>query len=210
MVRRERANRDADDLADIPVLPRTLLLLNLIVRGRCVDLREMSRLVLDDLGATLQVFRLAGCEYGPWEMRPARIEDCISALGPDACLAAASAKVISVRSRRNAIVDMWDHSKEIAEHSRTVAEEMGEVNPEEAYLVGLLHGIGSLPKILGSSMPVGPARDGSSEGLEMAIRWSLPDCVREYFGGGCETSHRTGWYEIVRRAHRRSDGLPSN
>jgi len=72
----------------IPIMQETLLLLDLAVQESSVDLREISQLVLDDLGATLQILRLAGREYANSHDRPLRIEDCISALGVNACMQA--------------------------------------------------------------------------------------------------------------------------
>jgi hypothetical protein len=56
----------------IPIMQETLLLLDLVVQEPSVDLREMSKLVLDDLGATLQILRLAGSEYSNSKDRPLR------------------------------------------------------------------------------------------------------------------------------------------
>ena len=55
---------DNDPLPAVPVMPETLLLLDLVAQEPTVDLRGMSQLVLDDMGATLQILRLAGREYG--------------------------------------------------------------------------------------------------------------------------------------------------
>ena len=56
----------------IPIMQETLLLLDLAAQESSVDLREMSQLVLDDLGATLQILRLAGREYDNSHDRPLR------------------------------------------------------------------------------------------------------------------------------------------
>jgi HD-like signal output (HDOD) protein len=196
----------AYDLHDVPVLPETLLRLELEVQERCIDLRAMSQLVLNDLGATLQILRLAGHEYGVTQGRPSRIEDCIADLGVNACMEAMGAQTVARDSRSKVIHEAWAHSREIAHHSRLVAEELPEINPEEAYLVGLLHGIGLLPAILGWSGSEGGAIDGALVGFEMAKKWALPSVVVEFFSeihlAGCVTL----WPEIVRTAHQSASG----
>jgi hypothetical protein len=191
------------DLPGIPILPKTLLLLDLMVQEPCVDLREMSQLVLSDLGAALQILRLAGREYGNAEGRPIRIEDCISELGLEACLKAVSAQTFARDGRQHAIAEFWDHSREIAQHSRLVADEMLDGYPEEAYLAGLLHAIGLLPELLGWSES-GEA-DAALVGLRFATRWSLPACVTEFFREVHFTGYPALWSGIVREAHQRAN-----
>ena len=191
------------ELPDAPVAPETLLLLDLVVQEPCIDLREMSEMVLTDLGATLQILRLAGREYGATEDRPVRIADCISDLGLRTCLEAVSAETIGRQERKREVVELWSHSREIARCSKLVAQDMAEIDPEEAYLAGLLHAIGLLPALLGwreSAMA-----DEALVGLRLAKRWSLPSCVTEFFSELQLPGYATRWSVIVRKAHLRAN-----
>jgi HD-like signal output (HDOD) protein len=190
------------DLPDVPVMPQTLLILDLLVQEPCVDLREVSRVVLGDLGATLQILRLAGREYGNAEGRPARIEDCIADIGLEACLKAASAQIVASDGQRTSVGEFWAHAKEIAEYSKIVAEDMPGINPEEAYLIGLLHTLGSLPGLLG--WREAGISDGALAGLRIAKRWSLPNSVMELFNEMHLTGYATRWSGIVQKAHLRA------
>jgi HD-like signal output (HDOD) protein len=136
------------------------------------------------------------------ESRLTRIEDCIADLGVSACLEAVSAETIGHNHRYEAVAEIWAHSREIAHCARLVAEDTADVNPDEAYLVGLLHNIGLLPNALGwngSGRPV----DGTLAGLQLARQWSFPNAAVEYFQ---ESQQRDGcpapWTEIVHKAHR--------
>jgi len=192
----------AQDLPDIPVLPKTLLLLELMVQESCVDLREFSQLVLTDLGAALQILRLAGRVYGNTEDRPTRMVDCIADLGLDACLQAVSAQSLVRDKRLDAIVQLWDHSREIAQHCKYVADLMLKVNPEEAYLTGLLHAIGLLPDLLEwkDCGTIGSALVG----LRFAKRWFLPPCVTEFYREIHFAGYPALWLAIVQEAHQRA------
>ncbi len=192
------------DLPDIPALPETLLLLDLMIQEPCVDLREMAELVLWDLGATLQILRLAGREYGDAEQRPTRIEDCISALGLEACVDAVSARTVARDHRREAIAAFWTYSREIAKYSKLTGEELPGIDPEEAYLTGLLHGIGALPAILGWDCPEWHSVDGPGAGFLLAKRWALPMCVVESQFELQLTGRDTQWTGIVQTAHQRA------
>jgi HD-like signal output (HDOD) protein len=187
------------ELPAVPALPETLLLLELMVQEPSVDLRAMSELVLADVGAALQILRLAGREYGNAEGRPQRIVDCISDMGLEACMKAVSAKTVTRDTRQHAIAGFWEHARTIAQHARMVAEEMSEVDPEEAYLAGLFHSIGLLPGLL-EWREAGMA-DGTLGGLRFAKRWSLPHCVTEFFTEMHLTGYATRWSGIVHKAH---------
>ena len=83
-------NRELDrELPDAPVMSDTLLMLELAVRERVVDLSEVTQLVLGDLGAAIQIMRLAGREG-----LSGRMENCISGLGVQACLDAVARRPI--------------------------------------------------------------------------------------------------------------------
>ncbi|MGD0891349.1 MAG: HDOD domain-containing protein [Terracidiphilus sp.] len=193
-----------DDLPSIPVLPETLLLLDLQVQERSIDLREVSELILSDLGATLQVMRLAGREHACTEFRPTRIEDCIADLGIDACLEAISAQSVTRNSGQSAIIETWSHSREIADHSKQIAEDSQEVDPREAYLVGLLHAIGLLPAVLGWAASKRGVSDFALAGFKLAKKWSLAPFIVKFLGEMNEDHYVTALPAIVREAHQRA------
>ena len=195
----------AHHLPDVPVQPKTLLLIDLEIKESSVDLRVVSQLVLNDLGATVQILRLAAREYGNAEGCPTRIEDCISDLGLNACMEAVSVRAAARDFRHQALAETWAHSREIAQYSKLIAEDTPEINPEEAYLVGLFHGIGWLPSVLGWDVSEAGATNSSLIGFKLAIKWSLPRFVLEYFRETQRASCQTLWTEIVQKAHWRAN-----
>ena len=193
------------ELPDVPVMPETLLLLDLKIQERCVDLSEVSQLVLADLGAVLQILRLAGREYGNAEGCPTRIEDCISDLGLQACFQAASAQTIPRDSRQRLIAKTWAHASEIARYSKLIAEETPDMNPDEAYLAGLLHVLGLLPSVLGWNTRESKAVDGALVGFCIAKRWSLPPYIVGLFSESSLSEDGTRWAGVVHMAHQRAN-----
>jgi hypothetical protein len=194
----------SDDLPGIPVLPETLLLLDLQVQERLIDLRAVSELILSDLGATLQIFRLAGREHACTEFRPSRIEDCIADLGVHVCLEAVSAQTISRNAGDGAVAETWAHSREIAVLSKQIAEESQEIDPGEAYLSGLLHAIGLLPAVLGWAAGKHGVSDFSLAGFKLAKKWSLAPFLVKFLSEMNEEQYTTLLPEIVREAHQRA------
>lgn len=194
------------DLPDVPVMSETLLLMELMVRERTVDLGGISQLVLGDLGAALQVLRRAGREDAYADGLPARIEDCIAGLGLHACLEAMSKRTIRRSARHPEMIEAWAHARRVAENCRSLAEETAfSINPDDAYLVGLFHGIGSLPAALGWDRTVQISGGPETIGLRMAQAWALPRCIAEYFTPLRPISNANLWREIVRQAHQETD-----
>ena len=192
---------DADDLPQVPSLPETLLVMELQLHGRSIDLREVAEAVLRDLGATLQILRLAGREYGDREDRPVRIEDCIADLGLESCLRAAESATLTKATLNPTILEMWAHAREIAQCCRLLTEEeSGIVHPYEAYLAGLVHGIGALPAVLGWKRGdlIG---DRTLTALTLAQRWAFPACLKDFFGELHNPGANPQVSKIVARAH---------
>jgi hypothetical protein len=193
--------------SDVPVMPATLLLMELCGHGSSVDLNQMEQIVLSDPGAAIQILREAGqeCALG-WD-RSIRIADCISALGAMACIEVAARKTVSRAMNKRAIARVWQHSIDIAKNCCLMARR--DMNPDEAYLAGLLHELGSLPSLLEWNAESAAWRDPVTAGLKLAIEWNLPWCVAEYFS---ELAHLRGtcrWSHMVQRAHDMPRVLPA-
>lgn len=191
----------ADELPDVPALPETLLTMEFQLQENSVDLANFSEAVLGDLGATVQILRLAGREYEFAEDCPTRIEDYISDLGLTACFNAVSKATLTRSSQQRANFEMWTHSREVARHFRALTEEVpGAVSPDQAYIAGLLHAIGALPEVLGWHWSETSSNHALSA-LKLAERWRLPGYVKDFF---CETvmpGYNTHWSELLATAH---------
>jgi HD-like signal output (HDOD) protein len=164
----------SDWLPDVPTLASTRLQIGLLLQEPRVDLRALAQVILSDVCATLQTFRLAGEEYPEEEDRPTRIEDCIASLNLDRWRDLVCGTG-SPRSPR--LLHELDHSRRVALCAKELAGLVEDCSPEEAYLVGLLSELDRLPEILGWK-EVGESVDEQREhGLAMADYWHLPQFV---------------------------------
>ncbi len=192
----------ADGLPDVPALPETLLALELQLQENSVDLRGFTETVLSDLGATIQILRLAGQEYEIAEDYPSRIEDCISDLGLTSCFQAVLKGTLVSVGQQRADFELWTHSRKIANHFRVLAEKMpGPVSPDQAYIAGLLHAIGALPDALGWQWDDMPGNNILSA-LRLAERWRLPRYVKDFFREILMPGYNPHWSELLATAHR--------
>ena len=195
----------------VPTLLATRLQLQLLLCGHSVDLRAASGIILNDVGATLEIFRRAGQECGDGEPgTPAtRLEDCLASLGTDAWMDAVCANAVervAANSRQLAsLLAFWENSRLLAYACSVVAEHSEGMCPEEAYLVGLLHRASHLPEILGwnSHSDVYDCRAGQLN-FSLATHCYLPSYLHSVLAGPAELPPH--WRSLLDAAHAWSRG----
>ncbi len=192
------AQKRADFLDDVPVMSATVLGLEMLLQNPCIDLGMASELVLSDVGATIQILRLIGREYDFPAERPSRMGDCIASLDVDVWFGAICARTFACDRAHAATTAVWRHSRLVAQYAQLVAESLDGVSPEDAYLVGLLHGIGSIPAALGWP---NCGRGGTDAGALSAMEGTLPLFVLDAMRSMNDASSSPGWRFILTAAH---------
>ncbi len=177
------------------MLPSTLLGLELLAQRPAFDLRAATRLVRDDPGALLQVFRLLAQDSVKETDPPMRLEEVVASLSRDRLLRAlAGARVSQRTSRFGAFAE---HSVAVARSAEMVAETLG-LTAQSARLVGLLHELGQAPAVLGwSAWPTEAAvccdRLARAHGLPATLRRALDEVHRE--------ARDSVWTAVIAAAH---------
>jgi hypothetical protein len=163
----------ATPLPDVPAMTGTRLQLELLLQEATIDLSAVSAAILADAGATLQILRLIGEEFPEEEGRPTRMEDCLVSLTMERIYQAVCASRIPQDSR---VMTEWQRCRRVAESARELARCVDGFCPDEAYMVGLLHAVGRLPRLLGWRMGAGEPQE---VGVMLAESWRLPEFVVE-------------------------------
>lgn len=189
----------ADILPGLPILTTTRLQLELLLNDPVVDLRAVTEVILADVGATLQILRTVGREFSATDGRPDRIEDCIVSLSAARCHQVVCAPNDS-DSEAETYAEEWQFRRMRAEHARELARHSDGVSPEEAYLVGLLHRLGTIPHLLGWNINLSTSDEDDALGVMLAFHWNLPDCVLSASRERHEDAETTKWREILDRA----------
>jgi hypothetical protein len=204
------APQKTDLLDAVPVMSATVLGLDMLLQEPFVDLHKVSELILSDVGATILILRLIGKEYDNAAERPSRIGECIASLDVDAWFGAISARTFVDDWEHSATTAVWKHCRLIAQYAQLVAESIEDISPDDAYLVGLLHGVGTIPAALGWPLC---GREGQDQGILLAMEESLPLFVRAALHGTCDSSALPVWRFILTSAHKlvctRNDNDPS-
>jgi len=192
------APKKADFLDEVPVMSATVLGLEILLQERYIDLRMASELILSDVGATIQILRLIGREYDYAAERPSRMGDCIANLDVGAWFAAISTRTFACDRAHAATTAVWRHCRLVAQYAQLVAESLDGVSPEDAYLVGLLHGIGDIPAALGWP---DCSRGGTSASVLSAMEGTLPLFVLAAMRSMNDSTASSGWRFILTAAH---------
>jgi len=130
----------------VPVLSATRLQLDFLLDVRPLDLQAIASVILGDVGATLQVFRVAAHGRARSVPRYHRVEDCLVDLGRIGVRGAVDQVFPAGRDNRlRADRKFWAQALLRAELSRSLGRRYTEINPSHAYLAGLLHDMGAFP-----------------------------------------------------------------
>lgn len=191
------AQQLGDILPGLPILTTTRLQLELLLNDPVVDLKAVTEVILADAGATLQILRVVGREFEDMDSKPARIEDCIVSLSAARCHQVICAPH---EAQAEAYTKKWHYYRRRAECMRELAKDREDFAPEEAYLVGLLCGLGAIPQLLGWSISASTSGEHDALGVMLAFHWNLPDYIVTAIKELHDQAQTTKWREILRLA----------
>lgn len=196
------ATEIAGRLEEVPVMSATVLGLEMLLHDPCIDLSLASELVLSDVGATIHVLRLIGREFESAAERPSRMVECLASLDVESWFTAISAQTYACDQEHSHTAALWRHSRLVAQYAKLIAYLLNDISPEDAYLVGLLHEIGSFPALLGWRN----ADTGDwSSGFKVASEESLPLFVVAAMREANDAEAPSVWKFILTAAHRLAD-----
>lgn len=170
-------------LAEVPAMPDALLLLQVLLSAPVVNLNSAAEAIRGDIGLTIQLLNSAGWRHSAEDVS---ISKNVVLLGLRR-LRTLTAKIDIIstdhrgRSGLRACDRFWAHSRLTA----LMAEELApglHVDPEQAYLAGMLHRLGELPNVLGWTTDSSDLRV-SEQGDALARRWHFPELLREVIRG---------------------------
>jgi hypothetical protein len=193
-----QARKRPELLDEIPSMLSTVLGLNILLQEPSIDLKKVSELVLNDLGATIQILRLIAREPDLTPELPCRMGGCLASLDVDQWFRAISARTFPRDLEHVETSGFWEHSRLVGQYAQLVAESMGDISPEDAYLVGLLHGVSSIPKVLGwTSYGSG----GEVSEAMRAMEGTLPPFVLDAIHSMTDSAKSAPWRFILTAAH---------
>ncbi|MGB8011404.1 MAG: HDOD domain-containing protein [Terriglobales bacterium] len=170
-----------------PAMPSALLRLQLCLSAPVVDLQDTTNIIKSDIGLAVQVLRLAArkTEPSPGKIPPVSeiaIQFGTGSLGALAAHTKPLPEHLRSRAGLSACERFWTHSRLTALVAVELAEQTSDVNPEEAYLAGLLCHLGELPSLLRWTKAGSDPKDPRQIGYDMAKAWELPGVLADVIG----------------------------
>ena len=182
----EMASVRGTSIPDLPILPTTLIHLKSLLSSDVVDLAALTNVVRGDLGLTISLLRIA--RNAGWTSKAIpRLSEIIVGLGIKPLKAiVAGIPVLSQTSSGpgiRACSRFWMHAQLTGLVSEELASSSPDLNPEDAYLAGLVSQVGKLPVLLGWRMPELESGDAPNFGGTLARAWGLPSLLTEVIEG---------------------------
>lgn len=198
-----------DELPEVPALPSTVVHLEFLLQEHAIDLRAVAEVILRDLGASIQVLRISGSLQDAEAGRARKMQDYIVDLGKETLLSAIPAITYARDGRHSLIAASWEYGRLVGQTAQTIAGVLPGVDPEKAYLAGLLHDMGTIPMLLGWSLPGVDVVDFDAVACWLAREWSLPWFVAAPFGREPKSPSAALWVRIVGAAREATQLLNS-
>lgn len=135
----------------IPPQPQILVDLQMEQLMPNPDLREISRLISQDVGLAGTVLKVVNSAFFGLSNRITSVQQAVRLIGLNSIVNIINGLSIKSLMPDETIVDMnrfWDTANDIAQISLNIAKQVGFPNPDLAYLLGLFHNCG-IPLLMG-------------------------------------------------------------
>lgn len=190
-----------EDLPNLPSMPQIVFEALAIIGNPKSSIRSLSKVISRDLSITTQILKMVNSAYYGFPSRIATINQAMALLGFEnvrgVIFGAATKPMLTTYSGKS----LWQHSIRCAVGCQIMAKGLGMWDPDEAFVVGLLHDIGKtvmetydrnrvkelfrLVSMGADSMYMEQQLFGflhTEAGAALAAKWKLPqvivDCIR--------------------------------
>jgi HD-like signal output (HDOD) protein len=165
----------------LPTLPAYVFELNTLLSTTPVDMRRVVEVIRTDPSLAAQVIRLSNSALLGLREQVSSIEHAVVLLGTERLrtlvLTCSLLEYVGQKLNSKDVQTFWQHCFLTATLSERLARGTGYPQPEQAYLAGLLHDVGTLPLLVICNSWKGPLDNPSLEGWGESVKLE-----RERFG----------------------------
>ncbi|MBD3178075.1 MAG: HDOD domain-containing protein [Armatimonadia bacterium] len=147
---RKRIEAFLEDVEEIPSLPQIAIKVTQMARSESTSAAELGRVVASDQALAVRVLRAANSAYYALPREITTLKDAIGFLGfKQLCSIVMAISAFEFFGGRLDDADiargrLWKHTLLTAISARHLAEKLGSMDREEAFLAGLIHDIGKV------------------------------------------------------------------
>lgn len=165
----------------LPTLPAYVFELNTLLSTTPVDMKRAGEVIRTDPSLTAQVIRLANSVLLGLRERVSSIEHAVVLLGTERLrtlvLTCSLLEYVGQKLTTKDVQAFWQHCFLTATLGERLARGTGYPQPEQTYLAGLLHDVGTIPLLVICDSWKGPVENPSLEGWGESVKLE-----RERFG----------------------------
>ena len=185
-----------------PAMPDAVLLLRLLLSSHTADLHAVTDVIRNDIGLTVQLFRLAALERRGRATGTLNVGDLVIEIGLEKLRSMAAETRLNPIYPQNAAPQarerFWMHARLTARISEELAGETTPANREAAYAAGLLRRLGELPALLGWNASEGLQGSPAEIGYSMAKAWHFPAILTDVIRGDDRACTSQRAYSLLR------------
>jgi HD-like signal output (HDOD) protein len=176
----------------LPALSSRIFELNTLLSRPSVDLKRVGRVIRNDPGLSAQILRLCNSTLLGLRQRALSVDEAATLIGAErlrTLLLTCSIMEFPLRQLpRRQVQTFWQHSFMCGMLSERVAKWIDYPEPEQAYLGGLLHDIGTLPLLVLAD------EEGMHSDMALEPPWGISlEWERNHFGmSHCEVGRWIG------------------
>jgi putative nucleotidyltransferase with HDIG domain len=182
-----------ENMPDLPTMPNVVSEALNLIRDPKSNANQLADIISKDISLTSQILKLVNSAYYGFSFQIATISKAIALLG----LTKVKNLVLSVAIKPMMVTQcskiLWEHSIRCAIGSETIAKSLGSIDPDEAFVMGLLHDIGKpvleiynknatneINRLVGLGADRRAAEkmmfgfDHTDVGAELVAKWNLP------------------------------------
>ena len=187
-----------NNLKDIPAMPNIIVRVLKLMHSETAGAPELASVIKCDQAMCTKMLSIINSAYYGFGKQITSINMAISLLGlqktKNIVITVAMSPLLSFKGAKN----LWEHSLLTAVGCEYMSEKYNIMNPDDAFVMGFMHDIGKVvlnlidaeryQAFLVSKLPPDERivderakfdTDHSSTGSFLAVRWQLPDIVKE-------------------------------
>jgi putative nucleotidyltransferase with HDIG domain len=137
----------------IQVLPETTLRILRLIRDPRCDATQLRKLLEQDAALSARILKAVNSSYYSLQSKVTGLDRAVAYMGIKAVkeLVVSSSLAVLCKSSQDIghynTREVWDHSVAVAIFSRELAVRTGAIDPEDAFLAGMLHDVGLLLEV---------------------------------------------------------------
>jgi len=138
---------------ELPTLPQLAMKINKFIGSRDANAKEMAKMISADPALSVRLLQVANSPMYRSSHKIESLQTAITLMGTDRIRNIVTSFLMKglFRTKNKALhlrmAEIWNHSAYVASICYILAERLGDIDPDEAMLAGLLHDIGKLPII---------------------------------------------------------------